>query len=187
MKLDEYDNNAMFKMISKEHIVGMTTTGAVKFKSILNKLKSKDVIIEEAAEVIESHIVTSMTQNTEHLILIGDHMQLKPGINDIEIEKTYHLDLSLFERMIKNSFQNVRLKVQRRMRPEISVLVNLFYGDIGDHPSVHGRSNVKNLKHNMFFFDHRWPEKPNEDSSKMNEEETEFIIEFVACLVNCGY
>lgn len=29
------------------------------------------VIVEEAAEVLEQHIVTSLTRNTQHLILIG--------------------------------------------------------------------------------------------------------------------
>ncbi len=30
------------------------------------------VIVEEAAEVLEAHIVTSLTKYTDHLILIGN-------------------------------------------------------------------------------------------------------------------
>jgi hypothetical protein len=32
------------------------------------------VIVEEAAEVLEAHILTSMSSKTEHLILIGERL-----------------------------------------------------------------------------------------------------------------
>lgn len=60
------------------------------------------VIVEEAAEVLEAHIVTSLTKHTDHLILIGDHKQLKPSTAVYELSKKYDLDVSLFERMINN-------------------------------------------------------------------------------------
>ena len=59
------------------------------------------VIVEEAAEVLEAHIVTSMPKTTEHLILIGDHQQLKPSPTVFELARKYHLDISLFERMVR--------------------------------------------------------------------------------------
>jgi len=37
------------------------------------KVKSKIMIIEEAAEILEAHVITSISHNAEHLILIGDH------------------------------------------------------------------------------------------------------------------
>lgn len=52
----------------------MTTTFAARFKNMLNKLNSKIMIVEEAAEVFESHIITSMNPNLEQLVLIGDHL-----------------------------------------------------------------------------------------------------------------
>ena len=58
------------------------------------------VIVEEAAEVLEAHIVTSMPETTEHLILIGDHQQLKPSPTVYDLAKNYKLDMSLFERMV---------------------------------------------------------------------------------------
>ena len=54
-------------------VVGMTTTGAAKYHSILHKMRPKIVIIEEAAEVLESHIVTALTASTQQVIMIGDH------------------------------------------------------------------------------------------------------------------
>ena len=59
--------------MQKSDIVAMTTTGAAKYKSLLRQLRSKIMIVEEAAEILEAHIITSLTDETEHLILIGDH------------------------------------------------------------------------------------------------------------------
>ena len=61
------------------------------------------VIVEEAAEVLEAHIVTSMPETTQHLILIGDHQQLKPSPTVYALAKKYNLDLSLFERMVRET------------------------------------------------------------------------------------
>ena len=36
------------------------------------------VLVEEAGEVFEAHILASLAPTTEHLILIGDHEQLRP-------------------------------------------------------------------------------------------------------------
>ena len=61
------------------------------------------MIVEEAAEVLEAHIVTSMPETTQHLILIGDHQQLKPSPTVYELAIKYNLDMSLFERMVSCS------------------------------------------------------------------------------------
>ena len=34
--------------------------------------------MEEAAEVFEGHVLASLSRHTEHLVLIGDHEQLRP-------------------------------------------------------------------------------------------------------------
>lgn len=57
----------------------MTTTGRSKYQHLLKGTSFPIVIIEEAAEVFEAHIVTSLSNDTEHLIMIGDHEQLKPN------------------------------------------------------------------------------------------------------------
>ena len=85
-------------------IVAMTTTGAAKFKSMLNRLRAKIMIVEEAAEVFESHIVTSLNPHLEHLILIGDHLQLRPHLQKIHLGEQYNLDVSMFERFIRSGF-----------------------------------------------------------------------------------
>ena len=68
------------------------------------------MIVEEAAEVLEAHIVTSMPETTQHLILIGDHQQLKPSPTVYDLAKKYNLDLSLFERMVRKAHQSFAVK-----------------------------------------------------------------------------
>lgn len=55
----------------------MTTTGAAKYRSVLQKVQPTVVIVEEAAEVLEAHTITTLSQACKHLILIGDHQQVK--------------------------------------------------------------------------------------------------------------
>lgn len=83
------------------------------------------MIVEEAAEVLEAHIITSLTPSVEHLVLIGDHFQLPPKVEVYELQKEsgrgYNLNMSMFERLVEaGAVQHVTLQQQRRMRPEIA-------------------------------------------------------------------
>ncbi len=74
--------------------------------------------------MLEAHILSTMSPQTQQLILIGDHQQLRPKtqVYDLAVEsgKGYNLDLSLFERLIRAGIPHHVLSVQRRMRPSIS-------------------------------------------------------------------
>lgn len=75
-------------------------------------LESKIVIVEEAAAIFESHIITALSSKCEHLILIGDHIQLRPNPSVYRLATNYKIDVSLFERFVANQFPNVRLNIQ---------------------------------------------------------------------------
>lgn len=53
--------------------------GAAKFRKLLQNVQPKIVIVEEAAEVLEAHIITTLSSSCQHLILIGDHQQVCYG------------------------------------------------------------------------------------------------------------
>jgi superfamily I DNA and/or RNA helicase len=38
-------------------------------------------MVEEAAEILEAHVITALSQRTKHVILIGDHKQLRPKVH----------------------------------------------------------------------------------------------------------
>lgn len=125
-------------------IIGLTTTGAAKFRTIIEQIDPFIIVVEEAAEVLESHVVTALTQSTKHLILIGDHQQLKPNPTVYDLAKNYNLDVSLFERMIRNGLPYYQLKVQHRMRPSISsLLVPHIYKELRDHESVQRYDDIR--------------------------------------------
>ncbi|XP_008190958.1 NFX1-type zinc finger-containing protein 1 isoform X1 [Tribolium castaneum] len=169
-------------------VVGMTTTGAARLRSSLQTLKSPIVIVEEAAEILEAHIVSSLTKHCKHLILIGDHQQLKPSTASYNIEKFYNLGISLFERMVVNRIQLNTLNVQHRMRPEIASLVSpTIYPTLQDHPSVNDRPDIKGVDNCLFFIDHKHPEANCEGKSKKNYHEVDFLIYFARHLILNGY
>ena len=184
--------------LEKAEIIGMTTTGAAKYQHILHLVKPRIVIVEEAAEVLESHIVSSLNAGTQHLILIGDHKQLRPKPNEYSLAKKHNLDVSLFERLLRNGLPHATLLIQHRMRPEIARLVcPHIYDELHNHPCVEEYGNVKGFskfplkpegEQNLYFFCHEEPEE--EDThllSHSNEYEAKFVVALCRHLLNQNY
>lgn len=169
-------------------VIGMTTTCAARHQASLQALKVPIVIVEEAAEILESHIIAALTSHCKHLILIGDHKQLKPSTANYQIETKYKLGVSLFERMILNNIQCHTLNVQHRMRPEIANLIRpLIYPVLEDDKSVLKRNHIRGVDHNLFFIDHTEQEQVCSDNSKKNVHEVEFLIQLAKYLILNGY
>ena len=136
------------EIIASRRVVACTTTAAAKYANEL-KAASRDVIlVEEAGEILESHVLTSFGAQTQQLVLIGDHKQLRPKIknHDLSVEKGdgYDLNRSLFERLIQKDFPHEALSQQHRMRPAISALVrSLTYPDLTDAPRTLIRPDLR--------------------------------------------
>ena len=94
-------------ILERAYIVAMTTTGASRYHSVLKEIGPRIVIVEEAAEVFEAHVIAGLSKDCEHLILIGDHKQLRPSPAVYELEAEYHLGVSLFERLALNNAKKV--------------------------------------------------------------------------------
>uniref|UniRef100_A0A6P7FVC7 NFX1-type zinc finger-containing protein 1-like n=1 Tax=Diabrotica virgifera virgifera TaxID=50390 RepID=A0A6P7FVC7_DIAVI len=181
---DIEDTNVMKEAL----VVGMTTTGAARLNTSLKALKSPIVIVEEAAEVLESHIITALTSHCQHLILIGDHQQLKPSTASYHIETRYKLNISLFQRMVDNNVECHTLNIQHRMRPEIANLIRpTIYPVLHDHESVLDRPNILGIEHTLFFIDHEHKEAVCNDNSKKNVHESTFLMQLAKHLVLNGY
>ena len=170
-------------------VIGMTTTGAAKYQHILHLVKPKIVIVEEAAEVLESHVVSALNAGTQHLILIGDHKQLRPKPNEYDLAKKYKLDISLFERLVRKSFPRATLQIQHRMRPEIAELVcPHIYDTLINHESVLHYKNVKGICKNLFFIHHESPEAEDQNLlSHSNPHESHYIPSLCRYLLQLGY
>ena len=75
----------------RKKIVGMTITGASINSDIIQRLAPKIVIVE--AEILEPSLLAAFNEDMEHLILIGDHKQLKPNVDTYELHKRFNFNI----------------------------------------------------------------------------------------------
>ncbi|XP_040293905.1 NFX1-type zinc finger-containing protein 1 [Bufo bufo] len=176
-------------ILSHATVIGMTTTGAAKYRRILQEVGARIVIVEEAAEVLEAHTITTLSSACQHLILIGDHQQLRPSANVYDLAKNFNLEVSLFERLIQSDLPYVRLNYQHRMRPEIArLLTPHIYSELENHPSVLNYENIKGVSTNLFFLQHEFLEQEIHDGkSHQNKHEAEFIVELCKYFLHQEY
>ncbi|KAG1844511.1 P-loop containing nucleoside triphosphate hydrolase protein [Suillus subalutaceus] len=185
-----------------KRIIGCTTTGAAMFAQDIRAANPDVLLVEEAGEILESHVLTALGQNTSQMILIGDHQQLRPKVSNykLTVEKGdgFELNRSLFERLVLKGFPHETLTVQHRMRPEISAFIRkLTYPDLMDAPKTRDRDDIRGVRNNIIFIDHthledndsRISDKDDEASSgsKQNTYEVEMVWKIVRYLAQQGY
>ncbi|XP_062925848.1 NFX1-type zinc finger-containing protein 1-like [Mobula hypostoma] len=177
-RLAELRNQEEVTLLRESKVVGMTTTGAAKYRNLVQDIKPRIVIVEEAAEVLEAHIITTLTSDCQHLILIGDHQQLRPSATVYELARRFNLEVSLFERLIMMNVPFVRLDYQHRMRPEIAKLITPhIYEKLENTESVKLYENIKGISTNLYFIDHEKPEDHfKEGKSYQNPHEAHFVM-----------
>ncbi|KAG0278677.1 hypothetical protein BGZ95_003405 [Linnemannia exigua] len=187
-------------IMSGMDVIGMTTSGSAKYHKLLESVAPKIIMCEEAGEVLESHILTALSSCTQHLILIGDHLQLRPQVQTFSLTsessegKKYNLDRSLFERLVTskpNPLPMSRLTIQRRMRPEISSLIrNTLYPTLEDGGPVHRYPDVSGMGANLFFMNHSHTEDKKDPfgaQSFANKFEVDMIEALALYLIKNGY
>ncbi|KAK0105476.1 hypothetical protein ONS96_004862 [Cadophora gregata f. sp. sojae] len=177
-------------------VIGCTTTGLSKYRGFLSAIEPRTLLIEEAAETLESKIIAGMMESLQQLILVGDHKQLQASCTVRALQdEPYNLSVSMFERLVKNSMPFVMLNHQRRMIPDVRKLLcippNPFYRDLHDHESVLDRVNNRPPVPGMggldtYFFSHNWIESRTFDGSCFNIAEADMIAEFFSYLVVNG-
>ncbi len=159
-------------------------------------------MVEEAAEILEAHVLCSLSPRTKQLVMIGDHQQLRPKVESYELQvqsgKGHQLNVSLFERLVRAGFPHTTLAVQHRMHPDVSSLIRHTYPALEDHPSVAHRPPVLGLSaaNRVVFIDHSEPEEGEmkrgwnqrfEHQSKVNMHEVRMAVSVVRFLLQQGY
>jgi superfamily I DNA and/or RNA helicase len=189
------------RVIRQKRIIACTTTAAAKYVQAIQSIAPGILLVEEAGEILESHILTALSPDTKQLILIGDHKQLRPRVHyDLSVEKGcgYDLNRSLFERLILRNYPHQVLSQQHRMRPELSALVRqLTYPDLIDDPRTQRRPDLRGFRDNLIFVNHKENEIEMEDvpdwkdttspSSKKNLFEAKMALKCVRYLGQQGY
>lgn len=183
-------------------IIGCTTTAAATHSELIRRAKPDVVLVEEAGEILESHILTALTQSVKQLVLIGDHKQLRPKVNNynLTVEKGEGFDLnrSLFERMILQGAPHTTLITQHRMAPVISCFVReLTYPNLVDGAKTRNRPHIRGLRDRVIFLNHAKREEtamaltdrhdPGAKTSKTNSFEAQLVLSCVKYLIQQGY
>ncbi len=184
------------RILGTADVIGLTTTGLAKNASVLRSINAKVVVCEEAAEVLEAHMLGTFMPSVQHLILIGDHEQLRPQIKNYDLfsiesnrGKRYQLDRSLFERLAGQSTGQHRipitqLNIQRRMRPEISRLVrDTLYPKLVDHTDTKNLPSVPGMRKNVFWYHHTNPEASAQYDTEGKSHSNDFEVQMTSALV----
>lgn len=201
--LDKCNQELNLRCLLQAHVIGVTTSGLAGNLDILRRVRAKVMVCEEAGEVLEAHTLTAFLPSVEHAILIGDHEQLRPHINNYELQhdhpkgEKFSLDISLFERLVKPQSGYLKvpystLKTQRRMHPSISELVRAtLYPRLEDHSSVLEYPAVDGMRDRLFWLNHQEKEDLPGSSetlslSKINSFEADLVTALVSHLVRQG-
>ncbi|MDI1487639.1 MAG: hypothetical protein OHK93_006909 [Ramalina farinacea] len=193
------------RCLQQANVIGVTTSGLARNVNLLARLHSKVLVCEEAGEILEAHTLTAILPSIEHAILIGDHEQLRPQIQNFDLSlenrsgEQYSLDVSTFERLIRHPTSEIpyeTLETQRRMDPSISDLIRkTLYPGLRDHDTVLDYPTIPGVRKRLFWLDHREHEVGkaggNADGavqmSQSNDYEVGLIAAMVSHLVRQGF
>ena len=188
-------------VLRQKRVIACTTTAAAKYVQCLKSVYPGVLLVEEAGEILESHILTALGPDTKQMILIGDHKQLRPKVHhDLSVEKGdgYDLNRSLFERLVLRDYPHHTLHQQHRMRPELAEFVrDLTYPDLVDAARTKNRPDIRGLQDNVVFLNHTRHEIDMNDvpdwkdttspSSKNNPFEAKMALKCVRYLGQQNY
>lgn len=189
------------RVLTGANVIGVTTTALARHLKHLRNLTSKVLLVEEAGEVLEAHLLTAILPSIEHAILIGDHQQLRPKVQNNELScenprSKIGLDISLFERLVQPAegaagVPYTTLEVQRRMHPSISNLIRLkLYPNLQDDPAVSKYPEATSMRHRFVWLNHKHTEdgknKHMHSTSRTNSHEAGVVTAIVQHLVRQG-
>lgn len=134
-------------VMKQAKVIAMTCTHAALKRAQLVELgfKFDNILIEEAAQILEIETVIPLllqespmntSNRLKRVVLLGDHNQLPPIVQNITLQKYCHFDQSLFTRFIRLGVPFITLDYQGRSRPSLSELYKWNYKDLKDLDNV---------------------------------------------------
>ncbi|KRX60318.1 Regulator of nonsense transcripts 1, partial [Trichinella sp. T9] len=162
--------------------------------SRLAGIRFRAVLIDESTQAKEPECLIPIVTGARQVVLVGDHCQLGPVVISAEAARA-GLNRSLFERLVILGNQPIRLQIQYRMHPLLSLLPNnLFYeGTL--------QNGVTEQERILEAGDFRWPnpavpmffwctlsqeEKPRSGKSFLNRAEAAHIEKIATKLLRSG-
>ncbi|UII28778.1 AAA domain-containing protein [Fulvivirga maritima] len=113
-------------ILNKSQVIACTLVGASN--NVIKGISFNTVFIDEAAQALEPACWIPIIK-AERVIFAGDHQQLPPTIKSFQAAKE-GLEVTLFEKAIKNNKADVMLKEQYRMHTDImNFSSSIFYNN----------------------------------------------------------
>ncbi|KAF2672611.1 P-loop containing nucleoside triphosphate hydrolase protein [Microthyrium microscopicum] len=135
-----------YLLIREARIIAMTSTHAAMRRQEIADLgfHYDNVIMEEAAQIteIENFIPIALQKPKDgelplqRVVLVGDHLQNAPIIQNLAFRQYANLEQSLFLRLIRLGAPSITLDQQGRARPSIAELYHWRYPTLTTLPSV---------------------------------------------------
>jgi len=135
-------------LVKEARIIAMTSTHAAMRRSEIADLgfHYDTLVMEEAAQIteIESFIPCAM-QNPDpktgalplkRIVLVGDHLQNSPIIQNLALRQYANFEQSLFQRLVRLGVPTIQLDQQGRCRPSIADLFKWRYSELGNLPHL---------------------------------------------------
>lgn len=135
-----------YLMIKEARIIAMTSTHAAMRRHEMANLgfHYENVVMEEAAQIteIESFIPLALQcpkdgeLPLQRVILLGDHLQNSPIVQNLASRQFANLEQSLFLRFVRLGVPTIDLDRQGRARPSIAELYSWRYKKLDHLPNV---------------------------------------------------
>ena len=138
-----------YLLVKEARIVAMTSTHAAMRRQEIASLgfHYDNVIMEEAAQITEienfipfvlqsPHIVQSQPPESQlqRIVLVGDHLQNSPVIQNAAYRTYANLEQSFFQRLIRLGVPQILLDAQGRSRPSLAALYKWRYPQLTNLP-----------------------------------------------------
>ncbi|PNS17155.1 hypothetical protein CAC42_7209 [Sphaceloma murrayae] len=137
-------DKANYLLQHSARIVAMTSTHAAIHRDQISSLNFHydTIIMEESAQIteIESFIPFALQKPInsasplQRIVLVGDHLQNAPVVQNEAFRSHSHLDQSLFRRLIRLGVPHILLDAQGRARPSIAALYAWRYPRLTNLP-----------------------------------------------------
>lgn len=72
-RIKSIKNQSKLDTLKDAQIIGCTMNGAVNILEVLASVGVKVLLVEEAGEVLEPHLLSVLVPSIQHLVQIGDH------------------------------------------------------------------------------------------------------------------
>jgi len=177
-------DKANYLLTKEARIIAMTSTHAAMRRQEIVDLgfRYDNVVMEESAQIteIENFIPLALQKPSDgnlplqRVVLVGDHLQNSPIIQNLAFRQYANLEQSLFLRLVRLGVPTITLDQQGRARPSIAELYKWRYPQLTSLPSVSLSPEFK-MANAGFRFEYQFIDVPDYKGKGESEPTPHFI------------